>query len=259
MKLTIQENVCLAKLFNKGGYVLDFSTAKFDAFTEGCIGIRLTERYGLSKGASFERFMSEQEAEIVVVLVENLLEYAKISDESFESKNKAAVIKCNEIISKYKKNIASPALSIGFSSDYIEQMTQVMDSAVKNNPTEAIGKAKELIESCCKTILDNLKLTYQSNIELSQLIDVVINQLKLSPKNIPDTTKEIVAIKSLLGNLRAIASNMAILRNAYGSGHGKTASFVGLESRHAKLAVGCSITLVNFLWETYEKQFSRKN
>lgn len=44
----------------------------------------------------------------------------------------------------------------------------------------------------------------------------------------------------------------AEIRNPYGSGHGKSAAFTGLETRHAKLAVGCSITFVTFLWDTYE-------
>lgn len=40
----------------------------------------------------------------------------------------------------------------------------------------------------------------------------------------------------------------------FGSGHGKSASYVGLEERHAKLAVGCSITFVDFIWSTYESR-----
>ena len=98
-------------------------------------------------------------------------------------------------------------------------------------------------------------MSYQHNADIASLIDSTISQLKLAPKNIPDTAKEATAIKALLGNLRAIASNMATLRNAYGSGHGKSSSYTGLEPRHAKLAVGSSITLVSFLWDTYEKQF----
>lgn len=60
-------------------------------------------------------------------------------------------------------------------------------------------------------------------------------------------------LEKLLGNLSAIAEGMATLRNNYGSGHGKPASYKGLEERHAKLAVGSSITLVEFLWCTHER------
>ncbi|WOZ86391.1 MULTISPECIES: abortive infection family protein [Segatella] len=50
-----------------------------------------------------------------------------------------------------------------------------------------------------------------------------------------------------------MAEGMATLRNSYGSGHGRAASYKGLEERHAKLAVGSSITLVEFLWCTHER------
>ncbi len=36
-----------------------------------------------------------------------------------------------------------------------------------------------------------------------------------------DAAKEANAIKAILGSLRGIASQIAIIRNAYGSGHGK--------------------------------------
>lgn len=254
MKLEIGERLCIAKLFNKGGYVLNFTTAQFDDFTKEYVGIRLTEKYGLSKGASLEKFVSDNEAETVVTLLEKLLEYAIAYDDTFELQNFNAVNKCRQIVRKYRKDNSIPELTKRFSSEYIIQLKKSIDNAVQENPTEAIGKAKELIESCCKTILDNLGVDYKCNVDLSQLIDITIEKLKLKPQNISETVKEAASIKSLLGNLRAIATSMATLRNAYGSGHGKSASYKGLTSRHAKLAVGSSITLVNFLWETFEDQ-----
>lgn len=38
------------KLFNRGGYVLDFSTNEFDVFTAESIGVPLCEKYKMSKG-----------------------------------------------------------------------------------------------------------------------------------------------------------------------------------------------------------------
>ena len=36
------------KLFNRGGYVLDFSTNDFDVFTLGSIGVALCDKYKMS-------------------------------------------------------------------------------------------------------------------------------------------------------------------------------------------------------------------
>lgn len=71
--------------------------------------------------------------------------------------------------------------------------------------------------------------------------------------DIDDTIPAAKAIKQILGNLSAITEGIATLRNSYGSGHGRAASYKGLEERHAKLAVGSSILLVEFLWCTHER------
>ena len=121
-----------------------------------------------------------------------------------------------------------------------------------SDPTKAIGLAKELIESCCKTILDEKGITYSKSDDVPQLADKTMNVLNLLPVNVQSTDRGADAIKAVLGNLRAIPTKLAEIRNPFGSGHGKSASFQGLEVRHAKLAVGSSITFVDFIWSTYE-------
>lgn len=74
------------------------------------------------------------------------------------------------------------------------------------------------------------------------------------PRNIDDNVRGAKPIKQVLGSLKAIAQGIAELRNLYGSGHGKSDSYRGLETRHAQLAVGSSITLVRFMWDTYKRK-----
>lgn len=76
--------------------------------------------------------------------------------------------------------------------------------------------------------------------------------LAISTDTVTPDILESKTIKAILGNLHGIAGNIAELRNTFGSGHGKSASYKGLTIRHVKLTVGSSITLVNYLWETYE-------
>lgn len=83
---------------------------------------------------------------------------------------------------------------------------------------------------------------------------VTMDSLNLLPASVQATDQGADAIKAVLGNLRTIPSKLAEIRNPFGSGHGKSASFQGLEERHAKLAVGSSITFVDFIWSTYENQ-----
>ncbi len=73
----------------------------------------------------------------------------------------------------------------------------------------------------------------------------------LTPNDIPEQAKAADTIKRLLSNLATITQGIAELRNQYGTGHGKQATTRGLNSRHAKLAVGAASTLAVFLAETH--------
>lgn len=63
------------KLFNRSGYVLDFTDLQFDAFTQSSIGILLREKYGLSKGKSLERFANEAPRNVALKLLSDLMDY----------------------------------------------------------------------------------------------------------------------------------------------------------------------------------------
>lgn len=136
----------------------------------------------------------------------------------------------------------------------MSQQIELMVSMQPTNPTTAIGLAKELIESCCKTILDELGIEWSKNDDVPQLANRAMGALNLLPANIQETDQGADAIKAVLGYLRAIPTKLAEIRNPFGSGHGKSASFQRLEERHAKLAVGGSITFVDFIWSIYENQ-----
>ncbi len=261
-KLTQVEKGAFLKLFNRGGYVLNFSTNDFDIFTLESVGVSLCEKYNLSKGKSLMAYLSEAQEEKIIKLLKDLLDYYELNYQyeiENNEENASLYKKCKTIMNRILLNEVPLAPSVEtlkakFSSTYISAQIDLMLKLQGDNPTEAIGKAKELVESCCKTILEANGESYDKKWDIGQLTNATIKKLKLTPKDIPDTTPEATAIKSILGNLRAIASNMAILRNAYGSGHGKSSSYKGLEERHAKLAVGSSITLVNFLWDSHERQ-----
>ena len=136
---------------------------------------------------------------------------------------------------------------------YVSQQITRMEAAVLNDPSLAIGTAKELIETCCKTILSERGITPGSSDDLPKLVKLTVKELKLTPSDIPDEAKAVDTIRRLLSNLATITNGIAELRNKYGTGHGKAASSKGLSPRHAKLAVGAASTLAVFLVETHRE------
>jgi hypothetical protein len=149
---------------------------------------------------------------------------------------------------------AAKATLGGTDPGYIAQQITRMEAAVLNDPTLAIGTAKELVETCCKTILDAREIAFSRSADLPELIKLTVKILELAPANIPESRKAADVIKRLLSNLATITNGIAELRNQYGTGHGKTAGSKGLGSRHAKLAVGAASTLAVFLAETHNEK-----
>lgn len=142
----------------------------------------------------------------------------------------------------------------GTDANYVLEQITRMESAVENDPGLAIGTAKELVETVCKTILEERGIPLDRSPDLPKLVKQTAKELKLTPSDIPDEAKASDSIKRLLSNLATITNGVSELRNSYGTGHGKSAKTKGLGARHAKLAVGAASTLAIFLVETHHEQ-----
>lgn len=147
-------------------------------------------------------------------------------------------------------NAAREVLSNADASYVAQQITR-MEASVQNDPSLAIGTAKELVETCCKTILKARNIQLNGNPDIAQLVKMTSKELELTPDDIPEKSKAAETIKRLLSNLATITQGIAELRNHYGTGHGKDSKMKGLNPRHAKLAVGAASTLAVFLIETH--------
>lgn len=250
----------IVNFLNQGGYVLDFSTADFNTFTFQSIGIPLCQKYGLSKGRSLVAYIKETDYVNKIRLLSDLVRHYELSsmkehDEEYDKEHAITYTKCRAILNRALEHVdvieVVENLKSEFSSEYISAQIDLMLKVKDENPTEAIGKAKELIESCCKTILGKEGIEVDRKWDVIRLVDETFKFFNIMPKNIQDDIKGSTTIKAILGNVKAIAHGMAELRNTYGSGHGKDCDFVGLEPRHANLAIGSSTTLVRFLWDSY--------
>jgi hypothetical protein len=134
-----------------------------------------------------------------------------------------------------------------------------MESAIDVDPALAIGSAKELVETCCKTILRECGVLLEDSLDIPKLVKLTLKELKLtpddvdSPKSESETARKAAeTMKRLLQQLGGVAGSLAELRNLVGSGHGPDGKFRGPQPRHARLAVGSSTTLVMFMFETHQ-------
>lgn len=265
MAMTIREKGLFLSLFNRRGYVLNFTTNDFDVFTMRSVGISLCETYKESKGKSLTRFVKEEDDVRVTKLLGDLFDYyethyvheIKAEDDAWEGPNEYQkyYAKCKPIIERERSGVVVQVqrsdLEQSFTSEYMRRQIDMLFKAREANPTEAIGKSKELIESCCKTILEKNGESYEKGWTVSELVKATTKFLDITANSINEDQPAGDTIKKILHSLAAIAGGIAELRNPYGSGHGKSDNYQGLSTRHAKLAVGSSVSLVEYLWDAH--------
>jgi hypothetical protein len=177
--------------------------------------------------------------------------------DGFELAEKSRISGRPIYVGRYISTLGAPALSAvkesfgGTDLTYVAQQITRMELAVNADPGLAIGTAKELIETCCKTILLERGIGAPDSLDLAQLVKLTSKELRLTPDDIADQAKAVETIRRLLSNLATITQGVSELRNRYGTGHGKAAWSKGLGPRHAKLAIGAASTLAVFLVETH--------
>ena len=243
MELNFQDKSFIKVFFNSDGYVLNFSNSTFANFTFNSVGVNIQEKYGGSKGKALQAFVDNEPDELVLKLALDLLRYYEDLPDSYYEKTEernSQALKLKERLSKYEVsqmaylNNVAESLSDYFDSDYIDKQMGIMNEMISRSPADAIGKAKELLESCFKHILDHEKIEYSNSNDIATLQKNVFN------------------VKLVLSGLNQIIKGINSLRNDKGDGHGKGANFIELPPRYASVVVGSALTVVSFVWETYQ-------
>ena len=137
--------------------------------------------------------------------------------------------------------------SCGFTSEYLSKQREVLMRNVQDDPTTAIGLAKELVESCCHSILEARAIQPAPSTTLPKHVALTQKTLQIAPKEVNATIPQADEGKRLLRSLTNTDGSLAELRNSYGSGHGKSMSYVALSPRHARLAAGTALSAVEYL------------
>jgi HEPN domain-containing protein len=145
-------------------------------------------------------------------------------------------------------------------ADWMRGEIARLERAVEMDPSLAIGTAKELVETCCKTILSRRGKDVPKGIDLPKLVKETAAELQLVPDGISQEAKGADSIKLVLRSLSTITQGLAELRSLYGTGHGRDGRYRGLSPRHARLAVASAVAFIDFVAETYrEREFKAES
>jgi hypothetical protein len=258
--LTMSDRHNLEKFLGmSSGYVLNFSDRTFGEFVFEAIGTDIhSERYtteGTSKARKLRTFWKLEPDYLVGKLLLALIDHGVSLGTDPTLQANALVDRCRQIATRLLAG--GPSLeplkeqAKVLNANHLADQIRRMEASVETDPSLAIGTAKELIETCCKTILAERGRPVAGTPDMSSLTKETLRELKLVPENIPESSRGADVVKRLLNNLGTIGNGLAELRNLYGTGHGKHGTTSGIGPRHAKLAVGAAATLAMFLFETH--------
>lgn len=242
------------------GYVLDFSDRTFGEFCEEAVDVDIhSDKYlthGTSKAKKLRAFWEIESDYLVGRLLNALIDYAEEASREFTEQDRKLAERCREVATRLLAGGPSLAdlkrQARVLDANHLAEQIRRLEDSVEKDPSLAIGTAKELIETCCKTILAARGKELPGMPDIPTLTKATLKELNLVPEGVPKGARGADVIKRLLSNLSTVGQGLAELRGLYGTGHGQHGAASGLTARHARLAVGAASTLVVFLFETHE-------
>ena len=137
---------------------------------------------------------------------------------------------------------------------HIEEQVKSIERAVVENPGLAFDLAKTVVESACKTILSERKISFGSDEDLPKLFKTVTLNLPLLPVAASGEAEARKSLVQTLSGLHTALQGVSELRNAYGfASHGSDAPRPAMESAQALLVAQAADAIIGFLHRVHHQ------
>lgn len=137
---------------------------------------------------------------------------------------------------------------------HFENQIEAIENAVEENPGFVFSLSKTLIETTCKTILNDRKQTINPKWDMPQLFRETLKTLQLVSEDIDDSTKISKSIKKTVNGLITTIQGICELRTLQGiASHGQDAYFKQLDDFHARFIARSADVVISFLFRVHRK------
>ena len=137
---------------------------------------------------------------------------------------------------------------------HIEEQVKGIEQAVVENPGLAFDLAKTLVESTCRTVLEERSVAYARNDDLPKLFKSVTQYLTFLPSIASDATEVNKSLKKMLSGLGNAIQGICELRNHCSfASHGSGTARPSMEGVQALLAAEAADTVVGFLHRVHRQ------
>ncbi len=145
-------------------------------------------------------------------------------------------------------------LSLAGSAVHLEQQIYAIESAVVKSPNLAADLARTLVETMCKTILNDRGQTDCESLGFKDLLKATYAVVQLVPDEKLTSLESQAALQQLAENLDSAIMGISRLRQCEGlASHGKDAYFASMEGVQAEFAARAADALVAFLYKSHRR------
>lgn len=258
----------IAKYFSLGnpGYILNFTNAQWDAFTQDIIGIELQTVLGGSKGTSFESFLTSNnysdslKFKLIVELDDAMKDYDETQKHSqtgqYVKYPKSPLVKRTlEQARKYSENGFFNDLSFSFSGDitlnYIKTLPERIEKDLQSeNYDSVITKSNTMMDEVMKYIIEqNSNEQNIKNINSKKLRNIVFSELNMRVNN--DSDKR---VQQLVNSLNKMADSVLEMRNWQSDAHAHGTNRIKVNKAEAILMANSAMTFCEYIFSVFKRQ-----
>lgn len=149
---------------------------------------------------------------------------------------------------------ARGVITLARQPEFFARQVESIEVAVINQPALAIDLAKALVETTCKTILNDHHCALEESWEMPRLIKETVGCLKLVPDGMPNQADVELALRKTAGQLQGAVQGICEVRNKEGfASHGRDGYSSTLDIIHAEFVARSADAIVSFLYKTHSK------
>lgn len=146
----------------------------------------------------------------------------------------------------------------GSTIEIVAQQVRAIEDAIDRVPDFAFDLAKTLIESVCKTILEDIGRPADPKWDAPKIMKETMTYLSMLPPGHLNAAKARESLTKTLNGLHTTVQGLCELRNDYGlSSHGRDGFSARLDLRQATLAAQAADTIVSFLYRIHRDALTK--
>ena len=231
---------------SKSRFPATVEAIRFAAFVDDDLVKRILE-----KAADPRDFIGQSEKHKAVVEYLN----ERIAYDGLRLVPSGRVVRLEELAETPSSSKALAMTAANFDFDSVQVELERALSAAKTDPEIAVTAACSLIESVCRSILDELDQPLPAKEDISSLYRAIRDPLGLEPTKEGLPPEIVNDVRNALSGLITSVQSIGALRTHAGSAHGKGKGVRRIDTRIANLAIHSASAVALFLIETWQLRF----